>query len=271
MIIQYGSTPLTVANPEFGYKVRVQTAMRIAQRADGSYSIYDPSYIYDTYFCTCTAFLHVLDMADLMDVFLNIAKGRGMQVTLTPGTGFYPFGPYRGDVGPFSVKIMDIKQKTTVGHPEDYIPTELTFAYTGGAFPSYAPASQVAEGDLTIGLISGLRWPNSQPSLTADYGIDAQVTHGNYAYIIDRTISKDTYQTEMGLVLNQTNMAALQNYLLATGRGGTISITPPANTYLFGVENLSTDTYSVNWINGSLEMTNETFNRWTTKLTFNTI
>jgi hypothetical protein len=269
MIITYGITSLTVANPIWGYKSTIKTAMRIAKRADGTYSIYDPGYEYDIYTCTCKTFLHVLDMAQMIDIFLDVTKGRGQQITITPGVGFFPFGPYRGDAGPFDVKILNVKQSTTVGHPEDYVECELSFVFTG-VWPYYAVSCPLPEGELTIATLGGLRWPNSQPKLSNEYGFSTQITHGPNAYIIDHTASMDCWGTDLSLVLNENNMAALQNVMLSTFRGTVKNIVPPANTYLLGVENSSTGTYAMNWIDGTLEIVHETHNRFSTSLTFHT-
>jgi hypothetical protein len=269
-----GGGTITTVNPQWGYSIKVQTPMTVTQRADGGYAIYDPTadtsfaYDFDVHSCTVTLLIPVASAAIFIDMARDVAKGRGQELTLTPGTGWYPFGPYRGTAVAFKCKIIEIIQTGTIGHPENLVEFQVTFVYTGTIWPSYAPPGAVSEGSLQIGSVSGLRWPNARPGLKADYGWSAQTTHGPYAYIIDQGM--DCWEVTLPLVLNQGNAAALQNYMIGTARGVPLDIITPANSYLFGVENSSNGTYNVRWIDGALEMTHESHGRWLTTLSFHT-
>jgi hypothetical protein len=201
-----------------------------------------------------------------IDVVRNISKGRGQALTLTAGRGFFPFGAVRGDSLAFTVKIIEAKQVASLGHPGDLIPVDLKFVNVG-SFPYYSAPAMVEEGSLAIGTITGLRFPMNPPELLAEYGFDTKVTNGNNAFIIDQTATMDCWKVTLPLVLNQGNIAHLQYYLLNTVRANEVLITIPSNSYLFGVEN-AVASLSSHWIDGSLEMTHETFNRWKVDLNF---
>ena len=273
--IRYGSTDIPLPTPTWGYTSTIDLPLWITKNDDKSYDTWDDgagATTYDRRSVSCVWLLNLADTNSLVDIFTNVAKGRGGDLTLKLGTnsGFYPFGPDRGDSGNFTVKLLSVNQKPSIGHPQDYFNVEVRLANTG-SYPAYSLPDQFTEGHLQIGTISGLRYPQSMHLQNIQMATSAIQKNNSEVASIDRSIDGDGSDCTLPLTLMQCNAAALINHLTATVRAGTVDIIPPANSYLFGRQNGSTATYTCKWIQNQISIINTNFNSFDFELNFHRI
>jgi hypothetical protein len=97
---------ITVDTPQWGYTSTLKLPLWYSERADGSIGIYDAGTSYDRRVCDCVFQLNATDTAILVAFCRNSARGRGnsVKMTLSSGSGFFPFGPDFGDPGDLSVQ-----------------------------------------------------------------------------------------------------------------------------------------------------------------------
>lgn len=237
-------TEYTVTNPLWGYKVSVVMALKLSRRTGAAPVIWDDTNTYDFRMLEATWFLSLAQTTLLLNLAKDAGKGRDANVDLilTSGGGFYPFGPDKGDAGTFRARIMDIQAEATIGHPQDYFKTTLKLLFNG-SYPSYSPLPDLfPEGVLQIGNVTGLRWPDDYHKQNQKYAMNVNQGGDGTPYANDRSSAADFYESDLSLILNHPNAAGLLNEMVTT-RGADINVIPPANSYLFGLENGSTATY----------------------------
>jgi hypothetical protein len=268
---QGSGTNYTFNNPLLGYTIDYHLSTKISKTANNQYSIWDNGVAYDKIILNCTWLLNLSEAADFSDIFSDYLKSRGslIDIIVTTGSGFYPMGSQNGDNGTYTFIVVGYDQQSTTGNPSNQIYFNLKLQATG-TIPSYTPDSNINVGSLSVGTIDNLRYPDAYH--TPDYSINfvAQATEDSSYYLIDR-LSGDKYESELNLVLPQSNMANLINYLKNTVRGNAVNIVTPANSYMFGIENSSTATYSCKLIQDVITQKHELYNRWSTTLKFSLI
>jgi len=222
--------------------------------------------------CRCDWFLGLADTNSLIDIFQDSAKGRAADVTIKLGTssGWYPFGPDKGDSGDFIVRLLGVSPMASIGHPADYFRTSCEFVFVG-SYPVYALPSTQIDGSLQIGTIANLRYPQSMHVQTARYAVRTSVTHNASAYANDRTSTADEYECSMDLTQCQANAALLVNHLAGTVRANNVNVIPPANSYLFGRENGSTATYVCQWIQKEITVKHSQHDQFDMSLQFSRV
>lgn len=270
--IRYESTDVEIETPRWGYTVTPVMPFTIVHMGGLSWRIQDNGTAYDRRYLKCEWMLDKTLTDNLLDIFKNVSKGRGKMLTLKLGTssGFYPFGPDKGDSGNFQCVLKSVNPKPSIGHPQDYFQTECEFMFTG-SYPAYSLPTQINEGNLQIGTIANLRYPQNMHDQDIKYGVDVIETHDYSAYVNDRTAGADAFKAAMSLDLQGPNMAALINHLTGTVRANALNIYPPTNAYLFGRENGDGDEdglFVCNWIDESFEIVHRAFNDFGVTLNF---
>jgi hypothetical protein len=266
------STDYTVKNPQWGYSTIIDLPFEIEKLDNGDYSIWDNGINFDIRKCKCTFMLSLAQANTLLTALTTNSVGRAATLTLMLGTnsGFYPFGPDKGDSGNFTIRVLNFKPLSSIGHPADFFPIEIEFQNIS-TYPAYSMPAELQEGDLQIGTITGLRYPQGMHEQNFEFGIKPIITQGSEVYNIDSASNSDSYDSQMGMSLCYNKAAALIEHLTATVRASTLSIIPPANSYLFGRLNASTATYTCNWIDKQIEIQNPSFNNFTFNLNFHRI
>lgn len=207
--------------------------------------------------------------------FKDASKGRGENITMTlqSGSGFFPFGPDLGDSGDFVVRLLSQDQLGRLGRPWNHFENDIQLVLVtppGG----YSLPSQVSDGNLSIGSVSGLQYVDYAPKTYRN--IQHQLTTSGVPYSIDGRTSGDSYETGFTQICNASKAAALAAFLVSSsGRSSDISIVAPANFYLLGADNGSSGTYTVKFLGASpnnktvsIKMTHERFNQWSFPLNF---
>lgn len=265
-------TQYTLDAPLWNYTTTINMALTIQKVTNGNYLIWDNLFTNDYRTCE-VSWLISKDLTNtLISIFKNIdvgtgtARGENIDFILPSNSGFYPFGPDKGDSGTFRARIIEKpKADASIGHPMDYFNTTLKLVFNG-SWPSYSLPTAIKEGNLQIGNISGLRYPDNMHIQDSDYGINTVLGGDGTPHTFIGNIDK--YECGLDLICNQPNAARLVNQLVVTSRGAAINIIPPDNSYLFGRENGSTDTYACKQIKNQIVITHSEYNQFNVSLAF---
>ncbi len=261
-----------VNSPQWGYSTIIDLPFEIEKLDSGDYCIWDHGSTFDIRKCKCTFLLPLAMANSLLTALTTDSLGRAATLTLILGSnsGFFPFGPDKGDSGDFTIRVLNFSPKSSIGHPADMFPIEVEFQNIS-TYPSYSLPTEIQEGDLQIGTIIGLRYPQGMHEQNFSFGIKPAITYGSDVYFIDSASNSDSHDSLMGMSLCQNKAAALINHLTGTVRYNSLSIIPPANSYLFGRLNSSTATYTCQWIDKQIEIQNPSFNNFVFNLNFHRV
>lgn len=271
--IRYASTDVPLPAPQWGYRVTVKYPFTKTRLDNGFWAIWDNGANYDRRYLSCSWLLEYTNAAALVDIFQDAAKGRNATLTLKLGTasGFYPFGPDKGDSGDFQVVVQNVSPLASRGHPGDLFQVDVDFIFVG-SYPAYTIPAAIYEGNLSIGTVVNLRYPEGMHTQTVIYKVPVVDTMNYSAYGNDRAATADNYESALALDLFGSNMGRLVDFLSgASGRATNISVTPPANAYLFGIENGSTATYVCSWLDDELEIVHTNHDQFSASLNFGLI
>jgi len=261
-------TEYTLPSPVWGYKTDIKMSLVITRTKDGGVMIFDRGSDYDYRTLECSFFLNVDDANILVNICKDAGKGRDNEVDiiLSAGCGFYPYGPDKGDSGTFKSRILNVTAESSIGHPQDMFVIKLNFLFTG-SYPYYSIPAKKSEGNLTIGSVSGIRYPQNMHVQNNRYNIVHSLTENGTPYVMDKTTG-DIYESTLDIVSNHQNMSNLVNELSVTVRKKAVNIIPPSNSYLFGRENASTATYSCKLLQNTITVSHTNYNEFSTILNF---
>jgi hypothetical protein len=251
--------------PEWGYTSVVNTALIHHPVLPQGYEVWDNGALKDYRTCRCVFTLNATAADTMNDLFREAGDGRGVNATLTlpAGSGFYPFGPDTGDAGAFTVRIVSYKPGKQLEEPFNHFRNELSMVCT--AFPAYVLPAQVDEGELTIGGVANLRWPDDWSDSESMYDVTTQLTRNGTPYSVDKNVNR--YETILEMICRHNKAAALINHLVVTVRAANLTITPPANTYLFGRDNAAA-AYTCQWLDEEVDIIHRAFDRFEFALHF---
>jgi len=255
-------------NPQYGYTTTIHIATHITPVAPKGYTVWDDGSSYDYRTCRAEFLLYEDDAETLIQTITDDAYGRGIDcnLILQEGSGFYPFGPDKGDSGTFGVRIVRVEPGPVQEEPWRYFRIAVEMVAT--SYPGYVLPTEVSEGDLQIGTITGLRYPPDFPKSLHNVLYDANITRDGSPYTTDYLQSSDNYETSLPMVCNHSKSAALVNHLVSTVRGSTLSVVGGDNTYLFGRIPGDSGTYTCRWIDSSLKIVHVAYNRFSFDLNF---
>ena len=284
IIFSNGANSVTVNTPVWPYTCEIVMPISSTKDAQGSPSFFDPpaspanaavgTWDYRT-LNTGTWRIPASQQIALSAFFKDASKGRGENVTMTleTGSGFFPFGPDLGDVGAFIVRLLSQDQSGRLGRPWNWFENgvQLVLVTAPGG---YSLPSQVSEGSLSIGTVSGLQFVDYAPKTIRN--IQHQLTASGVPYSMDGRTTGDSCETGFTQICNQGKAAALAAFMVSSsGRASDITITAPANFFLFGADNGSSGTYTAKFLGSSpnektvsIKMTHEKFNQWQFPLNF---
>ena len=259
-IFTYNGTSITVKKPLRGYTSIVKMPLYYSRRADGSIGIFDAGTAYDRRVAECTFEHDQEDHNKLIGFFTDTTLGRGNNVTLTlgSGSGWFPFGPDLGDVGDFTIKLIDMQPSGQSMHPYKYWTTGMRFSYISGPSPSYSIPSVTDWGNLQIGTVQNLRYPESTFNTKYNYAIGNYVAMDGNVQSIDLGNDADSYETQFILPGTQSGIANVINYLINTPRNpayktyDNFNVITQINNFIFGEENASSGTYPVQLLSNEL-------------------
>jgi len=259
---------IEVTIPRFGYQTTIDMPLDIIQLDDGSYVAYDngdgdPT-LYDKRRCQCKLYLDATEQQTLNNFFRDDdenPKGRAYDVTMrmNTGSGFFPFGPDKGDVGDFATAITFRSTPAIGDSPFLYFDGTLNMQHTG-TFSAYSLPSEVSEGDLSIGSITNNRFPPGWFKPNGRYTYFETVKEDGSVEWMDRSEQGDWYNTSFEIVSNESKAAAVIDYLTATVRNNTFTLASCSNSYPFGRD--LGDTVVVRLIQSQIVIVHENYNRF---------
>jgi len=232
--------------PLYGYETSVNKGMKISYKlANGTYRIYDRGVGYDYRTCRCMFLLNRANSEQLHDMFKDADKARAFSVTMTlpSGSGFFPFGPDKGDAGAFRCRLIGLDHLGTSDNPKGWFRTEITLV--AESYPAYSVEAAVADGPIQIGTVTGLRWPDSGVSPDYRYAFNTTLTADGTPYTIDKWTNADSYETTLNLMLNDRGAQRLVEHITGTVRGNQFNILSVNGGYIFGIDLVTTGYYYV--------------------------
>lgn len=258
-----GANSVKLPTPLWGYKTIVSMPLDFSELNNGSSAGYDNGAAYDKRICKCTFELSPAEMGLFQTFLYTNARGKDVVMTLASGSGFHPFGADKGDVGAFTVSFVVVDHRGIGPEPWLYFHIECEITNTG-AYPSYTPPDQVAEGGMSIGTVTALRFPQQWFKPKTEYSVNVQHSEGSLSSWVDRGDYGDSFRTAFSLGINESKCAALLAYITGTIRATNFGITPVENAYPFGYDK-GGDGSSVSALltNGDLEITHNRYNDFT--------
>lgn len=252
---------ITIKQPYFGYSTSISMDLRYS-RTQAGYKIGDNA-IPDTRICEIpTWLLDATDQLALSTFFNDLDIGRGNNFTMALGSdasGFFPFGPDKGDKNTFVCSLLEHDKKGIQLNPYQQWLNTFKIVYVSGPSSAYTPASAEAEGTLSIGTVTTLRPCQTFPQALHEQGVIREVSRGGLVSSVDLGGSGDLYETDLDLDMRPGNAAALITYL-TTVRNGDIDVSTPANTWLFGMEHSYMGDYTCKNLSPKLTITHDNFN-----------
>ena len=254
--------------PEWGYVTDINLALIHVPHLPRGYAIWDNGILKDYRTVSLDWLLNATDTNTLLGIFDTLSKGRGQSFNLNLGTnsGFYPFGPDLGDSGIFQCRILNVNTQPVLEEPWLWFKTQATMVMETS--PSYSLPTEIDEGDITIGTVSGLRFPPNMPQSENSFGYTTQLTYTGVPYTVDKTINSDSDTTTLDMVCNQSKAAALIDHMVGTVRDANLNITDNANGYFFGRKAGEDNTYVCQWLDSKISITHSRFDEFSFGLTF---
>lgn len=259
--LSYGGTEVIFSAPEVGYLLELRMPFDFIKLDDKSFDSRDEGIQYDKRLSKHTFYLTTSEQSALNTLINTTARGKSLVLTLPSGSGFFPFGPDKGDEGVFTVAATFDSTPMIQLAPFRYFKCNMTFSNVG-VYPAYSLPTQIPEGPFTIGTIADCRMPQSLFAPKQEYAISVEFTESNRAEYIDRGSGGDNATTQFNLQCNESKCAALLNYLTHTARAGTFTITTADSFYIFGSDHGSDDTYTVRMISNMITVKHVRYNEF---------
>ena len=258
--------------PEFGYETSIKTAWDFQELDDGSLTFFDSGSTYDIYTCNFSLILSASEQATFIDFFSDdgATKSRAKDciIRMNAGSGFFPFGANKGDVGDFDVAISIVNLEGIGDAPFKYFKNSLVMTKQD-SFPAYTPPSEVSEGNFTIGTVTNNRFPPNwfKPNTNLNYFLTTN--EDGSSNWIDRGETSQYYNSVAEMKCNESKTAAIFDHLIGSVRTSALNIISDTNYYIFGYINGSSSTYSVNLKQNEFVIVNNRYNEFEFSLNFN--
>lgn len=268
---------LTLENPLWGYVSTLKLPLWYSTRADGSIGVFDAGVAYDRCICKCIFQMNAEDAEDALLFFRDPALGRGnpLYLDLPTGGGFFPFGPDRGDYGRFIVQVINVKPSPQLMEPFRRFNISATLVYNYGPTPSWSIPTGDDTGNIQIGAITNLRYPESTFQSEANYAIQEQLLYTQAAGVVDLGQTADTWRTRFDLMGTRKTISRLIAYLRSTPRSpstksyASFTVTTQDNQFMFGAEQTAVGNhFAVILLTKDIEMTHINFNLYKVPLVF---
>jgi len=273
-LTNFDGTPdsIEIPVPIFGYRTTVQMALDIQRLGDKQASTFDHGVAFDIRTFRGQLALDKTDQLTFNN-FMNtvgVDNGRAqdLKLDMITDSGFFPFGPDKGDKGTFTVSFRTANKPGIGSGPYKFFPDEIIMVNVA-AYPAYSLPSEIGQGNLTIGTITGNRFPPDWFEANTRYAAHHTILQGQTAKYIDQGVNGDSYSNAFEMVSNESKAAAVIDELTQTNRGGTFNLTVPADSFAFGRDKSDSGTYVVQMLSEEIEITHETFNRFRYGLNLN--
>jgi hypothetical protein len=190
-----------------------------------------------------------------MNAFLrNVTSGRAENFILRLGenhTGFYPFGPDRGDYGDFTVRLLTQEQSGCLREPYQWFEDTLSLVMVN--FPT-APMvfPGLVQGGMSIGdFATGLMFPQNGINPKVSYNLQTGLGMSGVPNSLDGNLLSDQWECEFELSCNASNTVNTILQLLTVTRTQDVNIITPAGYFLYGADKGSSGTYTSKFLGSS--------------------
>jgi len=241
-------------SPIYGYKSTINLSLHISRQVDGSVVIWDDGSTFDYRLCTCRFQLPAAQATLFEDLFSIVTQKRGQDLNMQIEKGFFPFGPDLGDQGTFVVRPVEFIPLGISNEPFLHFIYDITFVRVSGPTPAYTIPALDSEGNLQIGTITGLRFPEEWFQPETDYSLNTGVTRDGTPSTIDLTDDADNFDTEIMIRANEPNGSQLVNHIVATIRNNNFNIVSQSNYFPYGRKKGDTGTFVNKLLTNKLEI-----------------
>lgn len=262
-----GVVTFEVRKPLFGYRTIIILPFDIQEISNGKWGIFDNGGTNDIRQCEAQFTLTASQTLTLMGALRVDDDGRNREwfINLLANSGFFPFGPDKGDVGEFKIAV-EIIDRQGIG-PAPYKFFRLSLRFTNiGTFPSYTPPTDpdggAANTKFKIGTVANVRFPEQWFQPDTQYADDVQILQGATAKFMNRGESGDRYTTRFTSPMTNAKCANVISYLVGTARAANFTIVTSADYFAFGRDKGGAATYTVKMISDRIEIANPFFNRF---------
>jgi hypothetical protein len=266
--LECNGTTIEVVPPQYGYSVNVNMAIEKAKSFTG-YFFFDNGNAFD--YRTIKGAKHLSGNPGaslLFDFILGSNQARDQVITLHLGstpTGWFPAGPDKGDTGDFTIEILNYDPSGMLLSPYKYFNHELELKIS--ALTPYGLPAQVPEGDLIIGSVAGLSYPEAGFGLRYGKAGVTTVSKGGVVSNVGIGYSADMVEVQWKQHLNQSNAAALVNQLVVS-RNLDINVLTETDFYFAGPSGGNSGTYVCNNLNLSFEIIHKEFDFFEVPMSF---
>ena len=239
-----------VNRPSYPYDVEIHMPIAITQAADGSYpdnGFFDPLNeaqdtlgTYDYRILTSSLWRMPADQKTSLNAFMrDLRMGRAENMVMKLGsayTGFYPFGPDKGENGNFTVRELSRYQSGVQMAPFKWFEDTIAFVMTGGGGGGVL-LSPMAQGELFIGGNAyGLMYPQDGIKPKPIYNFSTGISETGAPNSLDGGIVGDSWETGFDLLCNGYSCSEIITKLTQTYRTLDIPIVVPPNYYMFSAD-----------------------------------
>lgn len=230
----YDATEVEISSPQFGYTTTIEYPWDYLKMSDGTYQAHDDGAQYDKRSCVCEFILSGTEMDNLQVLVNATARGQNLVMTLPSDSGFFPFGPDKGDAGTFTVAVFfDTTGKISMSPYRKWI-VRLRIVNVG-AYPAYSLPAQVTDGSFIFGSVSECRMPQNLFEPQIEYAVSIDFTENNTAHYFDRGEEADVTLTQFTLQMNESKAAAIFDFITNTARTAEFNIETADYFYAFGM------------------------------------
>jgi len=257
----YGAIEVSIPAPNVGYSTLIEMPIDFLKLGDGTFSTRDEGTQYDKRSCNCQAFLTTTEQANLNALINDTGRGNNFTMTLPTGSGFFPFGPDKGDTGTFTVAlILDGTPKITMSPWQRFICG--MHIVNVGSYPAYSLPTEINDGAFIFGTVEDCRMPQRLFDPKIEYGISVDFTENSTAEWFDTGLNSDIASTKFTMQMNESKAAAIVDYLTATARDSEFNITTDSNYYAFGSDHCGDSTYAVQMLSNKINIRHVRYNEF---------
>ena len=255
--------------PSFPYKMTLNLPFDIQELDNGNVYIRDEGQPYDKRFVELDFILTSSQQNALNQFLAYTHRGEAFILTLSTGSGFFPFGPDLGDGGDFPVAIEIVGTPQAKYNPFRYLTCKLRMTLIGTP-PVYSLPTQITDGTLSIAGVGSMNLPPDLFDPNQEYKYDTQFTENSTPEIISRGQKGDCVHSVFTLLSNQSKAAALLNAITTLFRKMPMTINSTDYTFIFGIDQPEAG-LSAQLISNVIEVTHENFNRFSFKLEYHKV
>lgn len=259
---------ININTPHYGYIVEHHWSL-VRSKGNNFIKVWDNGQGYD--YRILTGIKHWFTQAEwasVIDAFYSGTGARDATFTLDLGetpTGFYPAGPDNGDVGEFTLRLIEHDNESMKLSPFKYYAPDFKFLIV--STPEYTPSAAISEGNITINSRSnGIRYPQDGFITKHEYTNNKVITKSGAMYQVDLSTRADSDYSEAVFDMSTNNAAQLLSDVIIS-RGGVITVNTPFADDMFGGL-YQTTSHAVRCVNDVIEIRHERHNNFSLALKF---